>query len=109
VDASLGITECVLLGLLFLFVRRAAVVLVNLDVIDKLRIVILPSVSARAIISALLATLFTSFRSRTALQIEILSLRHQLAVLQLSLEKSRVCREKEKRDGVFMNLCAPAA
>jgi hypothetical protein len=73
VDASLGITECVLLGLLFLFVRRAAVVLVNLDVIDKLRIVILPSVSARAIISALLATLFTSFRSRTALQIEILS------------------------------------
>jgi putative transposase len=33
------------------------------------------------------ATRFTSFRSRTALQIEILSLRHQLGVLQRSVKR----------------------
>jgi hypothetical protein len=38
-------------------------------------------------ISALLVTLSTSFRSRAALQVEILALRHQLGVLQRSVKR----------------------
>jgi hypothetical protein len=69
------------------------VVLVDLDVIDKLRIVILPSVSARAYYSGVVSnSLLTSLRSRTALQIEILSLRHQLDMLQRSVKRPKLKR-----------------
>jgi len=40
------------------------------------------------IVSALLAALFASFRSRAALQLEILALRHQVCVLQLWVVKT---------------------
>ena len=38
-------------------------------------------------LSAFLATLFSFFRSRTALQVEILALRHQIGVLRRSARK----------------------
>ena len=69
---------------------RAVGVVVNLDVIDKLGIVIVFWFPRGPIVSALLATLLTSFRSRTALQMEILSLRHQLGVLQRSVKRPKL-------------------
>ncbi len=41
-------------------------------------------------LSALFATLLASFRSRTALQLEILALRHQLGVLQRSVKRPKL-------------------
>jgi putative transposase len=41
-------------------------------------------------ISALFTTLLASFRSRTALQVEILALRHQLGVLQRSVKRPKL-------------------
>jgi putative transposase len=40
--------------------------------------------------SALLASLFASFRSRATLQLEILALRHQLGVLQRSVKRPKL-------------------
>ena len=42
------------------------------------------------LLSALLAAVFASFRSRAALQFEILALRHQLAVLQRSVKRPKL-------------------
>ncbi len=42
------------------------------------------------LLSALLAALFTSFRSRAALQLEILALRHQVGVLQRSVKRPKL-------------------
>jgi hypothetical protein len=61
------------------------VVLGNSDLIDKLGVVLFPSILLRAPI-ALLTSLFASFRSWAALQLEILALRHQLGVLQRSVK-----------------------
>jgi hypothetical protein len=44
------------------------------------------------LLSAFLATLFASFRSRAALQLEILALRHQLSVLQRSVKRPKLTR-----------------
>jgi len=41
-------------------------------------------------LSALLTTFFASFRSRAALQLEILALRHQLGVLQRSVKRPKL-------------------
>jgi hypothetical protein len=48
------------------------------------------SLSPAAVFSALFAFLAGSFRSRTALQIEILALRHQLIVLQRSVKRPMI-------------------
>src|SRR5436190_12598215 len=48
------------------------------------------SLSPMPVSSALFTFLAGSFRSRTALQIEILALRHQLNVLQLSMKRPRL-------------------
>jgi transposase InsO family protein len=42
------------------------------------------------VLAALLASWFTSFRSHTALRLEILALRHQLGVLQRSVKKPKL-------------------
>jgi len=42
------------------------------------------------VLSALLAAVFNSFRSRAALQLEILALRHQLGVLQRSVKRPKL-------------------
>jgi hypothetical protein len=42
------------------------------------------------VFSALFASLFASFRSRAALQLEILALRHQLGVLQRSVKRPKL-------------------
>jgi putative transposase len=42
------------------------------------------------LLSALLAALFASFRSRAALQLEILALRHQVSVLQRSVKRPKL-------------------
>ena len=42
------------------------------------------------LLSALLTPLFASFRSRAALQLEILALRHQLGVLQRSVKRPKL-------------------
>src|SRR6266404_3049064 len=46
--------------------------------------------SPSAISSALFASVLASFRSRTALQIEVIALRHQLCVLQRSVKRPRL-------------------
>ena len=43
-----------------------------------------------AVVSALLAGLATNFRSRRALQLEILALRHQLAIYQRTVKRARI-------------------
>src|SRR5438270_12891240 len=48
------------------------------------------SLSPMSVLSALFFFLTASFRSRTALQIEILALRHQLNVLQRSVKRPRL-------------------
>jgi putative transposase len=50
----------------------------------------LRALSPTAVFSALLAFLAASFRSRVALQIEILALRHQLTVLERSVKRPRL-------------------
>ncbi len=45
-----------------------------------------------AVISALVASTLSVFRTRAALQFEILSLRHQLGVLQRSVKKPKLNR-----------------
>jgi len=40
-----------------------------------------------AVLSALLASIMSVFRTRAALQLEILALRHQLGVMQRSVKK----------------------
>jgi putative transposase len=65
-------------------------------------------------IAALFVTLFASFRSRLALQVEILALRHQLGVLQRSIKRAKLTPAdrmlwawlsavwKEWRSGIFI-------
>ena len=43
-----------------------------------------------AVLSALLAGFATNFRSRLALQLEILALRHQLAIYQRTVKRPRI-------------------
>jgi len=45
-----------------------------------------------AVLSALLASMMSVFRTRAALQLEILALRHQLGVMQRSVKKPRLNR-----------------
>src|SRR5664280_2128457 len=45
-----------------------------------------------AVLSALLASIMSVFRTRAALQLEILSLRHQLGVMQRSVKKPKLNR-----------------
>ena len=45
-----------------------------------------------AVLSALLASTLSVFRTRAALQLEILALRHQLGVLQRSVKKPKLNR-----------------
>src|SRR5260370_34332976 len=49
-------------------------------------------VSPTAVVSALLASTLSVFRSRAALQLEILALRHQLGVLQRSVKRPKFNR-----------------
>jgi hypothetical protein len=51
---------------------------------------ILHRFSPALVLSAFLASLFASFRSRAALQLEIFALRHQLGVLQRSVKKPKL-------------------
>jgi hypothetical protein len=60
---------------------------VNLDVADNEKLALL---SPTAVFSALFAFLAASLRSRVALQIEILALRHQLCVLERSVKRPRL-------------------
>jgi hypothetical protein len=68
------------------------VVLANSDLIDKLGVVVFPSILLRFghLLSAFLTALLASFRSRAALQLEILALRHQLGVLQRSVKRPKL-------------------
>src|SRR4030095_9806363 len=45
---------------------------------------------SRHLLSALVAAVFASCRSRAALQLEILALRHQLGILQRSVKRPRL-------------------
>jgi hypothetical protein len=64
------------------------VVLANFDVVDKLGVAV--RIPFGHLLSALLAALFASFRSRAALQLEMLALRHQLGVLQRSVKRPKL-------------------
>jgi hypothetical protein len=64
-------------------------VLAKSVLIDKLGVVVYPSIPVRALIVRSLA-FFASFRSRAALQFEILALRHQLGVLQRSVKRPKL-------------------
>ena len=67
-----------------------SVVLANADLIDKLGVVVFLRFSFGHLLSAFLTALFASFRSRAALQLEILALRHQLGVLQRSVKRPKL-------------------
>src|SRR5262249_8774703 len=61
--------------------NRLTVVLANSDLIDRLRVAVLHSITFGAPIVGSLGSCFASLRSRAALQFEILALCHQLGVL----------------------------
>jgi hypothetical protein len=52
----------------------------------------MPSFSPTAVLSALLASTLSVFRTRAALQLEIIALRHQLGVLQRSVKRPKLNR-----------------
>jgi hypothetical protein len=66
------------------------VVLANSDLIDRLEVAVFPSIPFGHLLSALLTAFFAAFRSRAALQLEILALRHQLGVLQRSVKRPKL-------------------
>jgi len=66
------------------------VVLANSDLADKTELRTLRRFSPTVVLSALLASLLASFRSRAALQLEILVLRHQLGVLHRSVKRPKL-------------------
>ncbi len=63
---------------------------VNSDQIDKLEFAAHPSIATRHLFTALIVSLAASFRSRAALQLEILALRHQIGVLQRSVKRPKL-------------------
>ena len=72
--------------------RRAqpTVVLANLDLIDKLGVAVFLRIPFGHLLPALLGALFASVRSRAALQLEILALRHQVSVPQRSVKRPKL-------------------
>jgi hypothetical protein len=60
------------------------------DLIDKLGVVLFLRFPFGHLLSALLTAFFASFRSRAALQLEILALRHQLGVLERSVKRPKL-------------------
>jgi hypothetical protein len=66
------------------------VVLVNYNLIDTLRFVGLPGIRVRPSLLGTPRVGFGFFRSRAALQLEILALRHQLGVLQGSVRRPKL-------------------
>jgi len=66
------------------------VVRVNSELIGKLKVDHRSSFLAIAVFLALIASFLATFRSRAALQFEILTLRHQLGVLQRSVKRPRL-------------------
>ena len=66
------------------------VVLANPDLIGKLGVAVPRRFPAGHLLSALSAAVFASFRSRAALQVEILALHHQLSVQQRSVKRARL-------------------
>ena len=69
--------------------RELTVVLVNSAVTDALRVAVLTSIPVHARAFDALLDSLVSFRSRAALQLEILALRHQLGVLQRSAKRPK--------------------
>jgi hypothetical protein len=70
--------------------RFSRVVPAKSDLIDKPGVVLFPSIPLRGPIVRSLTAFFASFRSRAALQLEILALRHQLGVLQRSVKQPKL-------------------
>src|SRR5215813_6982724 len=70
-------------------VQPGTVVLVNSELIDKLGVVLFLRFPFGPLLSALWTAFFASFRSRAALQLEIVALRHQLGVLQRSVKRPK--------------------
>jgi hypothetical protein len=66
------------------------VVLGNPDLADKLGVVGFDRFSFGNVLSASLVSFSAFFRSRAALQLEILALRHQLGVLQRSVKRPKL-------------------
>ena len=66
------------------------VVLENSDLTDIVGLEALPSFSPSVVFTALFTSVLALFRSRCALQLEILALRHQLGVLQRSVKRPKL-------------------
>jgi putative transposase len=66
------------------------VVLANFDQIDKLELSLIVRFPFGPLFRALIASLAASFRSRAALQLEILALRHQIGVLQRPVKRPKL-------------------
>jgi hypothetical protein len=71
---------------------RPTVVPVNSDLADIVRVEHFRQFRPTAVLSALLAATLSLFRTRAALQLEIVALRHQLGVLQRSGKKPKLNR-----------------
>ena len=63
---------------------------VNSDQIDKLELPLTSRFRFAPVLTAVFASLGASFRTRAALQLEILALRHQIGVLQRSVKRTKL-------------------
>jgi hypothetical protein len=66
------------------------VILVNLYELDKFGVVAHRSFRMGPVLRAVIALGIASFRSRAALQLEVLALRHQMCVLQRSVKRPKL-------------------
>ena len=69
---------------------RPTVVPGNTDLIDKVRVELSPTILAHRRMRSLVRDFVVSFRSRVALRIEVLALRHQLTVMQRSVKRPKL-------------------
>jgi hypothetical protein len=66
------------------------VVPANPDLVDKVGLSLLLRFSPASVLSAIFESLLGSFRSRAALQFEIVALRHQISVLHRSAKRPKL-------------------
>jgi len=90
----------------FLFWGFPVVILANSDLPDTVGLRTFRQFPLTAVVSALLASTLSVFRTRAALQLEILVFRYQLGVLQRSVKKPKLNRFDRLLWAWFCGACA---
>jgi len=100
----INVTVKVDLCLICDFFLLAIVPLENLEISERMRVIFLLLFSSMLIsLVTLLATLSSIFRSRAALELENLALRHQIGVLQRSARKRPKCTSADRLLWIFLS------